>query len=88
MRQGGHDQAINVREDLLHWFARLRRRVGKLCFKIARLDLRKHRQLFDAVEIVGNPVDQFVTVPAKFFRAHVAKRGRKFLLGFTHRRAV
>ena len=41
-------------------------------FQIAGLDLRQHRQVFDALEVVGDPVDQFVTEATKLFLAHVA----------------
>src|SRR5258708_2529726 len=72
MRKRGHDQTIDVGEDLLHGLALRRRRRGKLRFQIARLNLRKHRQLIDPFKVITNPIDQLMTKAAKVFPAHVS----------------
>ena len=74
MRQGRHNQAVHIAKNLVHGFACQGRRGWELRFQIARFNLRQYRQVFDMFEVVRNPVDQFVTVPAKLFGIHVAQR--------------
>ena len=43
---------------------------------VARLDLGEDGKLFDALEVVGDPVDDGTAVVPELFGAHVAERRR------------
>jgi hypothetical protein len=42
---------------------------------IAWFDLRRDREFVDVLEVIGDPVDQLVTVTTKFVGGHIAERG-------------
>lgn len=75
MRQRRQDQSIDIGDDVGHRFAVFRRSERQLGFQIARLNLRKHRQLFNAFEVIGDPIDQFMAMTAELFAGHVAETG-------------
>ncbi len=71
MSHAGQDQPLNV---LHHGVKRLAAR-WRICRKrsadLSRLNLRKHRERFDACLIVGDPVDHGMAMAAEFFGRHV-----------------
>ena len=75
MRERGHNEAVDVGEDLFHRLTFVRRSRRKLCFQIARFDGREHRQVVDAIEVIGDPVNQFMTEPAKVFFTRITRIG-------------
>ena len=81
MRQSGNDESIDVSEYAIHRLALLRRHFRKLPFQIAGLNGGEHRQVLDAFEIVGNPVDKFMPEAAKLFLIHVAEVGCEACFG-------
>jgi hypothetical protein len=68
--QTGHQHPLEVRHDGVERLRFLwcpgRQRRGDL----ARLDAGEHRIPFRMLEVLGDPVDQFVAVPAKCRRVH------------------
>ena len=81
MREGGNDQPIDVAEDAIHRFTLHRRRSRELGFQITRLDGGQHRQIGNALEVVGNPIDKLVSEAAKVFLIHVAEVGCEACFG-------
>src|SRR5215471_9098010 len=70
--KGRNNQAIDVSENVVHGLAMLRRGGWQLGFEVTWLDLCKNGQIFDMVEVIGDPVDQFMTVATKLFSGHIA----------------
>ena len=60
VRQRGDDQLVEVAQHVRERLALLRRRERQLRGELARLHLREHRQLADALEIARRPVDRRV----------------------------
>ena len=58
VRERRDDQLVEVAEDVRERLAGLGRRDRELRRQLARLDLREHRQLVDALEIAGRPVER------------------------------
>src|SRR5215831_14401358 len=79
VRKGRNNQAIDVSENVLHRLAMLRRGGWQLCFEVTGLDLCKDRQILDPVEVIGDPVDEFMTVATKLFSGHIPERLRRFI---------
>jgi hypothetical protein len=73
VREGRHDDSIEVRDDCLERFRLDRRRCRKLTLDVAGFGAGHHRQRGGAGAVVGDPVDNAVTGGAKFFGGH---RGR------------
>ena len=65
VRQGGDDQLVEVAQHVRERLRLLRRRERQLRRQLARLHLREHRQLVDALEIARRPLDRRRSVLAK-----------------------
>ncbi|MNE62835.1 hypothetical protein D3C80_1581440 [compost metagenome] len=70
--QAGHDQLVDVLEDLLERLTLSRRRGWQCRLEVTGLNLGHDRQFADTLAVVGDQVDQLVAMFAKFFRAHAA----------------
>ncbi len=56
--QAGQEDVVEVAEDARERLSLLGRRNGQPRANLARLDLREHRQLADALEIRGDPLER------------------------------
>ncbi len=65
VRDAGQEDLVEVAQHRLERLALLRRRDRQPRADLAGLDLREHRQLADALEVVGGPVDGPVPVVAE-----------------------
>ena len=65
VRDGRDDQLVEVAEHVGERLALLRRRLGELGAQRPGLDLRQHREVADALEVVGRPVDGGAAVLAE-----------------------
>ena len=77
----GYDEAVNVRDDRLHRLAGFGRRGRELRDERARLDLGEDGELFDALEVIGDPIDDGTAVASELLGAHVAEWGREPVRG-------
>lgn len=77
VRERGHDQMVNVRQNLTHRFALYGSRLRQLRFKLAGFDLREHGQFLYVLEVIRNPINDLAPELAKILRAHIAKGRRK-----------
>ena len=83
VRNGRQNQFFDVAKNILKIFARFGRRRGQSACQIVRLVLRENGKFFDALEIIGDPIDQLMPKAAKVFPGHVAQVGRdRELAGF------
>ena len=69
-RKAGHDDAIEVLDRRAEIFRLVRRRGGQGVADFARLGLRHHRPVGQALMIVGEPIDELMAVAAEVFRRH------------------
>ncbi len=75
----GQEDLVEVAEHRLERLRLLGRRLRQPRADLARLDLREHGQLADALEVVGRPVDGAVAVLAeRHFFAFTFDQGRVF----------
>src|SRR5258706_5302577 len=72
VRERGDDQSIDIRENCRHGFALQRWGRRQLGFKIPGLHLSQHREVFDVLKVVRDPVDDLMAEAAKFRGGHVA----------------
>ena len=71
MRDGRQDQTIHVLQHFAKILTAFRSGHRLTVFQPARLNLRQDRIFIDVIEVVGDPVDDLITVTSKVFRGHV-----------------
>ena len=72
VRQARDEHALEVGHDGVERFAVFRRGAGSAARDVARLDARQDRIPLGVFEVVGNPVDELVTVAPEVGRVHAA----------------
>ena len=70
VRRRRHDQLPEVIEHSIHRLAPHRRRLWECAAKLARPYAGQHRPLFRILEVVRDPVDDGMPVPAEFIGLH------------------
>src|SRR5579872_3119831 len=71
MGDAGKNELLDIFQQRVKWFAVRRRLRGKCGANFSRLYLREYRERFDAGLVVGDPVDDGVTVATEFVGRHV-----------------
>lgn len=65
MGDTGHDDLVEIAYDVFEGFGLLRRCFGQEGSDAARLDVRRDRSLAHRLQVVGDPVDEIVSVPTE-----------------------
>ena len=73
MHHSGKDQSIDIGENVLERFAMLRRLRRKRCANRARFVIRREADIADCFTIIGDPIGEFVQLPAEFGDRNVAE---------------
>src|SRR5580765_5610914 len=68
--EAGDEDAFEVGEDGAEGFGILRRLLWKRCGDVARLYAGEYRISIRVFEVIGDPVDQLVTMPAEVIGLH------------------
>ena len=74
MHHSGKDQSIDIGENVLERFAMLRWLRRKCCSNRARFVIRRDADIADCFTIFGDPIGEFVQLPAEFGDWNVAER--------------
>ena len=70
VRHAGHDDALDVSDQVFPFVGRLGRRCGHQLLQVAWLNTRQHTSRLDRVQVVGGQVDHLLAANAEFFRVH------------------
>ena len=73
MHHSGKDQSIDIGENVLERFAMLRWLRRKRCSNRARFVIRRDADIADCFTIIGDPIGEFVQLPAEFGDWNVAE---------------
>src|SRR4051812_8993060 len=74
MGERRHDEAVDVGEDFFDRLAAFRWRLREFRDELARADLREHRESFDVLEVVGDPVNNRSAMASEIVSTHVTER--------------
>ena len=69
--EAGYEHALEIGHDDAEGFGILRRLRGKGVANCTGCDAGEHRIPVRVLEVVGNPLDELVTVPSECRRVHV-----------------
>ncbi len=73
MHHSGNDQSIDIGENVLERFAMLRWARRKRCANRARFVVWRDADIADRFTIIGDPIGEFVQLPAEFGDWNVAE---------------